>query len=126
MKLLLDTHLLLWWLTDDKALPPASRTLIADPEHTVFVSAVTHWEIWLKQSLGKLRLPLHFEERLAQEPFESLPLMASHTREVSELPWHHRDPFDRMLIAQARVARMQFLTADEQARAYGDPVMLVA
>lgn len=125
MKLLIDTHLLLWWLTNDPALPSAAHTLIADPDHAVFVSAVSMWEIWLKQSLGKLRLPEHFDERVAKEPFENLPLTADHAREVAYLPWHHRDPFDRMLIAQARVARLQFLTCDSRAGAYGDQVIHV-
>jgi PIN domain nuclease of toxin-antitoxin system len=101
-----------------------ARELIANPDNAVFVSAVTLWEIWLKQSLGKLRLPSDFEERLAGESFESLPLLAAHTREVVLLPWRHRDPFDRMLIAQARASGFSFLTADEVAGAYGDFVLL--
>jgi PIN domain nuclease of toxin-antitoxin system len=125
MKLLLDTHLLLWWLMGDAALSAAARELIADPENTVFVSAVSLWEIRLKQSLGKLRLPGDFETRLAGEAFESLPLMAEHTREVALLPWHHRDPFDRMLVAQAQVAGLKLLTADEAMASYGDAVVVV-
>jgi PIN domain nuclease of toxin-antitoxin system len=93
--------------------------MIRDPENTVFVSAVSLWEIWLKQSLGKLRLPVDFTERLAAESFESLPLTASHSRPVSLLPWCHRDPFDRMLIAQAQVEKLVLLTADEALAAYG-------
>ena len=124
MRILLDTHLLLWWLANDPSLPGEARALISDPENTVFVSAVSLWEIWLKQSLGKLRLPVDFEEKLAGEEFENLPLTAAHAREIALLPWHHRDPFDRMLIAQARVAELKFLTADESAAAYGDMVLL--
>ena len=101
-----------------------ARRLISDPDNTVFVSAVSLWEIWLKQSLGKLRLPPDFEEKLAGESFESLPLTAAHTREVALLPWHHRDPFDRMLVAQARAAHLKLLTADEVAAAYGEMVLL--
>jgi PIN domain nuclease of toxin-antitoxin system len=93
--------------------------MIRDPENTVFVSAVSLWEIWLKQSLGKLRLPVDFTERLAAESFESLPLTASHTRQVSLLPWCHRDPFDRMLVAQAQVEKLVLLTADDALAAYG-------
>ena len=125
MKLLLDTHLLLWWLGNSPSLTAQARELISDPENTIFVSAVSLWEIWLKQSLGKLRLPEDFEERLAGELFESLPLTAAHAREVALLPWHHRDPFDRMLIAQARAADLKFVTADEVTVAYGDTVLLV-
>ena len=125
MRLLLDTHLLLWWLDGARLLPERARALIRDPENTVFVSAVSLWEIWLKQSLGKLRLPDDFEARLANEAFESLSLMASHTREVALLPWHHRDPFDRMLIAQARATGLTFLTADGDTAAYGDGILVV-
>ena len=98
--------------------------MIADPENTVFVSAVSMWEIWLKQSLGKLHLPGDFDARLSAESFESLPLTASQTRQVSSLPWHHRDPFDRMLVAQAQVDKLLLLTADEVLAAYGAMVQL--
>lgn len=124
MKLLLDTHVLLWWLANDPSLASQARSLISNPENSIFVSAVSLWEIWLKQSLGKLRLPDDFESRLAGEAFESLPLTAAHARQVAILPWHHRDPFDRMLIAQAQAERLTLLTADEIAAAYGDTVLL--
>jgi len=122
MKLLLDTHLLLWWLGDSPSLSEKARELIRAPENTIFVSAVSLWEIWLKQSLGKLRLPSDFEDRLAAEPFEALPLTSRQARHVALLPWHHRDPFDRMLVAQAQVERLILLTADELVAAYGDCV----
>ena len=125
MRLLLDTHILLWWLADSPSLSDQARGLIADPDNAVFVSAVSLWEIRLKQSLGKLQLPSDFEERLAGESFESLPLLADHTREVASMPWHHRDPFDRMLIAQAQSAGLTFVTADQIASHYGDFVLLV-
>ena len=112
MRVLLDTHLLLWWLTDDPTLSAEARTLISDPETTVFISAVTMWEIWLKESLGKLRLPPDFETRMTEEAFENLPLTFQHTRQVASLPWRHRDPFDRMLVAQARCENLLLLTAD--------------
>ena len=124
MRLLLDTHLLLWWLEASPSLSAQAREMIRDPENTVFVSAVSLWEIWLKQSLGKLRLPGDFTERLAAEAFESLPLMALHTRQVGLLPWHHRDPFDRMLVAQAQVENLVLLTADQALAAYGAVVRL--
>lgn len=91
----------------------------------MFISAITYWELWLKHSLRKLRLPPEFEEAIADGSFEDLPLTAAHTREVANLPWHHRDPFDRMLIAQAKATGLTFLTADERAAAYGDAVLLV-
>ena len=124
MRILLDTHLLLWWLEASPLLSTQAREIIRDPENTVFVSAVSLWEIWLKQSLGKLRLPDDFTERLAAESFERLPLTASHTRPVSLLPWRHRDPFDRMLVAQAQVEKLVLLTADDALTAYGPAVHL--
>jgi len=91
----------------------------------LFVSSVSLWEIWLKESLGKLHLPRDFELKLAEESFESLPLTAAHARQVALLPWRHRDPFDRMLVAQAQVEDLVFLTADNSIAAYGDFVRLV-
>jgi PIN domain nuclease of toxin-antitoxin system len=93
--------------------------------NTVFLSAVSLWEIWLKMSLGKLRLPADFEAKLAAESLEQLPLTAAHAHGVSKLPWHHRDPFDRMLVAQAESERLVFLTADEVMTQYGDFIRLV-
>jgi PIN domain nuclease of toxin-antitoxin system len=124
LKILLDTHLILWWCADAPELPAEARTLIQDPGNTVFVSAVSHWEIWLKFSLGKLRLPEDFAERLAEEKFENLPLTAVHTRGVALLEWHHRDPFDRMLIAQAQSEGLLLVTADEILGRYGEVVRL--
>ena len=89
--------------------------LISDPENAVFVSAVSLWEIWLKESLGKLRLPAGFERKLT----------AAQTRYVARLPWHHRDPFDRMLAAQACAENLILLTADRALAVYGDFVQLV-
>ncbi|MBI3680385.1 MAG: type II toxin-antitoxin system VapC family toxin [Acidobacteria bacterium] len=125
LRILIDTHLLLWWFANSLLLSEQARTLISDPESTVFVSAVSLWEIRLKESLGKLRLPPDFEERFAGESFESLPLTAAQTRQVALLPWRHRDPFDRMLVAQAQVEDLTLLTADEVLTAYGDFVKLV-
>jgi PIN domain nuclease of toxin-antitoxin system len=124
LRLLLDTHVLLWWLANDSALSRTAADLVRDPGNVVFVSAVSHWEIWLKQSLGKLRVPEAFEQRLADESFESLPLTAEQAREVARLPWHHRDPFDRMLVAQAKTENLVLLTADTAVPPYGDFVLL--
>ena len=125
MRILLDTHILLWWLMGDELLPKVARELIRDPGNLVFVSAVSLWEIWLKVSLKKLEIPEGFEEQLAQEGFESLPLTGSHTREVARLEWLHRDPFDRMLVAQAKAERLILLTVDEVVAGYGEFVRLV-
>jgi len=124
LKLLLDTHILLWWLDANPELSERAIGLIRDPENTIFVSAVSLWEIWLKQSLGKLRLPASFLERLASESFESLPLTAAQTARVGNLAWVHRDPFDRMLVAQAQADNLVLLTADEVLAGYGAAVLL--
>jgi PIN domain nuclease of toxin-antitoxin system len=125
LKLLIDTHLLLWWLSGSKALSAPARKLIGDPANTVFVSAVSIWEIRLKQSLNKLRVPSDFERRVGAEPFESLPLTAAHADGVGNLPWHHRDPFDRMLVAQAKAEGLLLVTADSSLKAYGNFVLSV-
>ena len=125
MRVLLDTHLILWWLNNSPSLSEHARALISAPENTIFVSAVSLWEIWLKESLGKLRLPADFERKLAEESFENLPLTAAQTRHVALLPWLHRDPFDRMLVAQAQVEDLTLLTADDLVAHYGDFVRLV-
>ena len=124
MQFLLDTHILLWWLLKDPSLPGTAHQMVADPTNTIFVSAVSIWELRLKQSLGKLRLPPDFEQRLEQEFFESLAVTAKHGHQVGTLPWHHRDPFDRMLVAQAQVEKVSLLTADETLSLYGSSVML--
>jgi len=124
LKLLLDTHILLWWLDASPLLSKEAVSLIHEPENTIFISAVSLWEIWLKQSLGKLRLPANFLERLAAESFESLPLTAAHTARIGNLEWVHRDPFDRILIAQAQAENLLLLTADEVLAGYGASVRL--
>jgi PIN domain nuclease of toxin-antitoxin system len=122
LKLLLDTHILLWWLDANPSLPREAIALIRDPENTIFVSAVSLWEIWLKQSLGKLRLPANFLDRLAGEGFENLPLTGGQTARIGQMEWVHRDPFDRMLVAQAQTENLVFLTADEALAGYGPAV----
>jgi PIN domain nuclease of toxin-antitoxin system len=119
VKFLLDTHLLLWWLSNSPFLSAEARGLIGDPGNTIFVSAVSHWEVWLKSSIGKLRVPSGFVQKLAAEAFEALPLRAEHTLAVAVLEWHHRDPFDRMLITQAKSEGLVLLTADGALGAYG-------
>jgi len=124
MRILLDTHLILWWVNDDCSLSRIARKLIADPDNTIFFSSVSTWEIWLKKSLGKLEVPDQFQECIAGE-FTELPLTVAHTRGVAELEWHHRDPFDRLLIAQAQAADLTLLTADAQLAPYGSFVKTV-
>ncbi len=122
MRFLLDTHLLLWWLSNSPLLSAQAAELIGDPANTIFVSAVSHWEVWLKSSIGKLRVPAGFGQRMVAESFVELPLRTEHTSAVAALEWHHRDPFDRMLIAQAIREDLVLLTADKALRAYGQSV----
>ena len=125
MRLLLDTHILLWWLDADPSLSRDAIGLIGNPENTIFVSAVSIWEIRLKQSLGKLRLPANFLDRLAAESFENLPLTGAQATRIAQMEWVHRDPFDRMLVAQAQAESMLLVTADAMLAGYGAAVRVV-
>jgi PIN domain nuclease of toxin-antitoxin system len=122
MRGLLDTHVLLWWLADDRKLSPARRAIIAEPDNELFVSAITVAEVAIKSSLGKLEVS-GFYESLHKAGFRELPFTAAHAEALRELPWHHRDPFDRMLVAQAMTERLDLITAEERLQAY--PVVCV-
>jgi PIN domain nuclease of toxin-antitoxin system len=123
-RLLLDTHTLLWWLADDRDLSEVARDAIAAPENTVFLSAVVVWEIRIKQSLGKLRIPRAFAEVLRAEAFVELPVTVAHADALAGLALHHRDPFDRMLIAQASVETLSIVTRDTAFAPYGIDLVL--
>jgi PIN domain nuclease of toxin-antitoxin system len=112
--LLLDTHVLLWWLFGDTRLTPTMREAIADPMSTVLVSAVTAWEMAIKAALGKLAVADSLTRQLAQEGFTELPVTLEDGLAAGALPRHHSDPFDRMLIAQATRRRFVVVTADRR------------
>jgi len=112
MRLLLDTQALLWWLGDAAELGQAARNAIGDGANTVFVSAASAWEMEIKRALGKLRSPEDLEETLMAERFLELPVRFAHTAALRALPGLHRDPFDRMLIAQATVEGLTVVTFD--------------
>jgi len=118
MNLLLDTHTLLWWLDDNPTLSAEARDAIADGRNLVFVSAVVIWEVRIKQSLGKLQLPLNFREVLNSQAFDELPLTVDHAHRLAELPPLHRDPFDRMLVAQAMAERLTVVSRDPDIARY--------
>jgi len=118
LRLLLDTQVLIWTLTNPKRLSGQARATIAEGENRVFVSLATPWEIAIKTALGKLAPPEDLEEQLREKRFELLPIALPHTRAVASLPLLHSDPFDRMLIAQAQVDRMTLITTDRQIRRY--------
>ncbi|MGH6943805.1 MAG: type II toxin-antitoxin system VapC family toxin [Geminicoccaceae bacterium] len=122
MKLLLDTHALLWWVFDDPQLSRTAHAALSDPDNGVFVSAVSIWEIAIKVSLNKLPLPLEIDQQLphviAATGFTALPVTPEHAYGVRHLPWHHRDPFDRLLVSQARNDDLVMLTNDVLIRRY--------
>lgn len=119
MNLLLDTHALLWWLADDPQLSQEARSAIADPDNAVFLSAVVVWEIRIKEAIGKLDIPSDFAEVLAGQPFSELPVTVEHANALAGLPALHRDPFDRMLVAQATAERLTVVTRDVDIPRYG-------
>lgn len=124
MNLLLDTHAVLWWLDDDPTLSDAARAEISDPENTVYLSAVAVWEMRIKQGIGKLDLPDDFDEVLDGQAFSKLPVTVDHAHTIAGLPAIHRDPFDRMLVAQAVVEGMTIVTWDRRIAEYGVDVLL--
>ena len=123
MRLLLDTNVVIWWLGESPRLGAAARAAIADPTAEVAVSAVSAAEIAIKTSLGKLRVPGDLPDRIAANAFVELPLTVRHALALQELPLVHRDPFDRMLIAQARVEGLTLVTADKVMSSYDVPLM---
>lgn len=118
MKALLDTHTFLWWVDADRALSLAVREVLASKTNEIYFSTVASWEIAIKVSLGRLVLAGEIEDHIVDQiqinEFRLLPINLSHTCRVSALPFHHRDPFDRLLIAQAQVEDLIILTRDPQ------------
>ena len=118
-RLLLDTHTFLWWLADDLRLGSDARVIIADNRNPVFVSAATGWEIAIKKALGKLEAPDNLDALVEEEGFEHLPITFYHGEQAGALPGHHKNPFDRMLIAQAQAEGLVIVTADRIISKYG-------
>lgn len=110
--LLLDTHILLWWLSDDARLPRLARKRLSAGDTACFVSAATLWEIGIKRALGKLDAPRTLSPVIAEEGFHGLTISLRHAELAAQLPPHHRDPFDRMLIAQAQTEGLTIMTVD--------------
>lgn len=112
--LLLDTHVLLWWLGDDDRLPERMRAAVADGDNEVFVSAASAWEMSIKAALGKLTVPEDLGEELQRQGFTELPVTVDDGLAAGALPRHHEDPFDRMLIAQATRRGLRLLSVDRR------------
>jgi len=128
VRLLLDTHIALWAITDSPRLPDQARRLILAPENEVVVSAASVWEIAIKHGLAKRNMPVSGAEAKAwfvQAGYTLLPVTAEHAALVEELPAHHADPFDRMLVAQALAEPIRLVTADSKVARYSDTVILV-
>lgn len=123
MNLLLDTHTFLWFSWGDKQLSPQARSLIENDEHTKYVSMASIWEMAIKLNLGKLKLARPFEdfltERIDGNGFEVLPIERAHSLQLVSMPLHHRDPFDRMLVAQCLTEDAAILSIDAVFDAYG-------
>lgn len=119
MNLLLDTHVLLWWLDDPTTLlSEQALTAIRDPDNEIIVSVVSAWEIAIKKALGKLESPDNLKEVITDSGFELMPIDYEHVWQVKDLPPHHRDPFDRLLVVQASVERLTLVTRDPKLKAY--------
>lgn len=126
MRLLVDTHAFLWFIIDSPRLSPAARRLLISPAHERFISVASIWEVTIKHSLGKLQLIRGlavFMNDIEQANFTTLPIQSGHILELGALPFHHRDPFDRMLIAQAKHEGMHLPTADRAFEPYDVPLI---
>nr|WP_022929829.1 type II toxin-antitoxin system VapC family toxin [Patulibacter americanus] len=123
MRLLLDTHAVLWWLGGSTRLGAVARERIADGESFVAVSAVSLWEIEIKRSIGKLRAPADVLGGVRSGGFELLALTPEHAVAAGRLPMLHRDPFDRAIVAQARLEGLTVVTGDRRVADYDVPVL---
>ncbi len=122
MRFLLDTHALIWWLEDAPRLGPVAKALIADSANETLTSVVSLWEITVKWRVGKLaKSGSYFGALLCEQQIELLSISADDIRALEELPLHHSDPFDHLILAQAQQAKLTLITSDRQMSAYGIP-----
>lgn len=121
---LLDTHILLWWLTGDQRFDPDLKDIISSPDVRLVCSVVSLWEMSIKEVVGKIRYPHSIQEVLKRNNVEILPVLPEHVEQLRKLPMIHKDPFDRMLIAQAQVEQMVLITHDKQIAKYKVKQML--
>lgn len=124
MRFLLDTHTIIWWFSDDPRLPTTARDVIASPTNVLFISAAVGYEIAYKQNIGRLSpLPEGLSDRLPREGVQSLAISLDHALAAAALPGPHRDPWDRIMIAQAKVEGLTVVTIDRVFGDYGIPVL---
>jgi PIN domain nuclease of toxin-antitoxin system len=124
MRLLVDSNVLLWWLQGSSQLSADAAAVMADAENELVFSAVSIWELAIKQSVGKLRVDVDLRAHALANGFVELAVTGVHGAAVRDLPFHHRDPFDRLLVAQAQLEGLTILTGDEMLTRYPAPVML--
>ncbi|MCA1978064.1 MAG: type II toxin-antitoxin system VapC family toxin [Thiobacillus sp.] len=128
MNVLLDTHVALWAITDSPRLPGRAREMIESPRSTVWISAASLWEIAIKHGLGRGEMPVSSQEALRyfqESGYRFLPIEPEHTVAIEDLPPHHADPFDRILVAQALVEPMRLITHDQAVARYSDTIIVV-
>ena len=124
MNLLLDTCVLLWWLDDPTTLlSKQALTAIKERDNKIIVSVVSAWEIAIKKAIGKLETPENLKEMIADSGFELMPVHYEHAWQVKDLPSHHRDPFDRLLVSQAKIEYLTLVTRDSRLKAYNVPIL---
>ena len=123
MNLLLDTCVLLWWLDDPMLLSEQALTAIKEPNNKIIVSVVSAWEIAIKKALGKLESPENLKEMITDSEFELIPIDYEHVWQVKDLPLHHRDPFDRLLVSQAATENLTLVTRDPKLKAYNVSIL---
>lgn len=118
MNYLLDTHIVLWWLTEPEKLAIKTQKIIKNKAENIFISSISFWEMAIKQSIGKLNLPTNILELLTSEGFVIMPVTAKECLAVADLPMLHSDPFDRLLIVQAKLNDLVIITRDEKMTLY--------
>jgi PIN domain nuclease of toxin-antitoxin system len=118
LRLLLDTHAALWWLSGEESFGDAAERQLADKTNDILLSAAVVWEVAIKRSLGKLEAPDDFAATLLGAGVRGLPVTLEHAAAVEGLPWHHRDPFDRLLVAQASLEGAAIVSRDDALRPY--------
>lgn len=123
MKLLLDTHAALWWLADDARVGAEAERQLSDETNRVLLSAAVIWEVAIKRSLGKLQAPADLAPTLLAAGAQPLAITLDHAAAVEALPWHHRDPFDRLLVAQALTEGAAIVSQDDRMQPYGVPLV---
>jgi PIN domain nuclease of toxin-antitoxin system len=123
VKLLLDSHVFIWWNFEARKISPSAKLAIAEPTNDVFVSAGTVWELAIKRSLGQIRFAMPIVEAIVACGFQSMAIAGAHAEAAGTLPSHHRDPFDRILIAQVMLEGCVLVTRDRQIEPYGVPCL---